>query len=232
MTKPSYLLGLPDERVMNIGTRWAACHKFQCMPGMLAWYPRLMNKWARYTDVDIQEGFIWIDGVPDLRDPATLGWLLSAAGLDGLADVRPRWAEDWPPGDSIADAAVGFLESLPVEESEFFVYLDFSPSQTDSPGFAQSEIGCRAHVPNAAAFAAELAVLGARTSWPEGSSGSERVGDDWLPGTLRYALPDRKQPWVRKLFDSPPAEPARSSAQALLNHGLQVKSTLRRHKLM
>lgn len=240
--EPAFILGFPMfttaalskpvDLMMGLGVRAVACRQWQRMPGMVDWCREPNSKALRYTETDIDQGHVWLRGIPDLRDPATMGWLLSFAGLDASVVAQPAWLGAWvfdSRGRSLAEAAIEELESFPPHEEEVLVFLERTPKATAEQdcGFAQSEIGCRTHVPDVRRFAAELALLGARTAWPGANHGRERPGDDWLNHKC-YALPAKRAPEVRALFDTPDRPLAWSAALDLVNPVLEIVSTSKR----
>lgn len=225
-------LSKPVDLMMGLGVRAVACRQWRRMPGVVDWCREPNSEALRYTEADIDQGHVWLRGLPDLRDPATIGWLLSFAGLDASVPTQPAWLGAWalePKGRSLAVAAIEELESYPPHEEEILVYLKRTAKATaeEDPGFAESAIGCRAHIPDVRRFAAELALLGARTAWPGANHGYESPGNDWLHYKC-YALPARKAPEVRALFDAPGRALAWSAALDLVSPALEIVSTDKR----
>ena len=236
--QPRLPTGLPDSATLIRGARAAACRPWRWEVGMLVWLMGPMPCARRYSEEDVVKSRFFTDGIPDLRDPPTFGWLASYAGLLDGSDL-PRATklaveEERERTGSIIDAAVLALEfkkpwperAFPGGQGEAYVYLE---RLSEGRGYFAQGFGARAFIPNAPAFVAELARYGARTSWSAGvEGGEERVGDGWLPGVNRYALAEERAPYVRTLMDNPPTAPARPEVAALITPNLEIISTLRR----
>ena len=116
----------------DLGRRAVACKHWRWMPGMIA----LSQYRVTDQDAETDEPTPWVDDVPDLSDPATLGCLLALvreAWGDATADVihfdvwktNGTWGHEWTVqcrdagrftksrGATEAEALVAALEAAP-----------------------------------------------------------------------------------------------------------------------